>query len=292
MMQTDMPVHRFRATKLLVAGCLLLGAGFLIKLDATGMIATNVLSGLSRMSAPVMQMGTKDYRRPDSRIRGEMANSVAPPGRPVPIEGGAMRTWPCDAPGRERVQVVLGSDGRPVEANLDIWDPAGKLPFKAKVYSEDGEIRPIMAVVELPKRGSISVRNLGQADFPIRAQMEHEYPVPPSMEHEGAAQSIMGGALRTYTFDPTVEAVEVLLTTGGMPMNSRIEISQGPNTNKQVIEFYCKDGLDRPVMFTLPTPWSGNVIRILNTSPQEYPLTVSVVPTSPQGIPGFQAVPQ
>ena len=34
--------------------------------------------------------------------------------------------------------------------------------FKAKVYSEDGEIRPIMAVVELPKRGSISVRNLGQ----------------------------------------------------------------------------------------------------------------------------------
>ena len=36
-----------------------------------------------------------------------------------------------------------------------------------------------------------------------------------------------------YPLDPTVEAVEVLLTTGGMPMNARIEILQGPDTNKQ-----------------------------------------------------------
>ena len=33
--------------------------------------------------------------------------------------------------------------------------------------------------------------------------------------------------------DPTIDAVEVLLTTGGMPMNARIEILQGPDTNKQ-----------------------------------------------------------
>jgi hypothetical protein len=72
-----------------------------------------------------------------------------------------------------------------------------------------------------------------------------------------------------------------LLTTGGMPMNARIEILQGPDTNKQVIELYSENGLDRPFFCTFATPWSGNVIRILNTGPMEYPLTASVVPVAP-----------
>merc|ERR1712097_241588 len=65
----------------------------------------------------------------------------------------------------------------------------------------------------------------------------------------------------------------VLLTSDGMPMNARIEILQGPDTNKQVIELYSENGLDRPFFCTFATPWSGNVIRILNTGPMEYPLT-------------------
>ena len=45
----------------------------------------------------------------------------------------------------------------------------------------------------------------------------------------------------------------------------------------QVIELYSENGLDRPFFCTFATPWSGNVIRILNTGPMEYPLTASVV---------------
>ena len=45
----------------------------------------------------------------------------------------------------------------------------------------------------------------------------------------------------------------------------------------QVIEMYSENGLDRPFFCTFATPWSGNVIRILNTGPMEYPLTASVV---------------
>jgi len=97
------------------------------------------------------------------------------------------------------------------------------------------------------------------------------------------AQYVQGGALKTYPMDPTIDAVEVLLTTGGMPMNARIEILQGPDTNKQVIELYSENGSDRPFVANFATPWSGNVFRIINTGPMEYPLKASVVPSAPGG---------
>jgi len=100
----------------------------------------------------------------------------------------------------------------------------------------------------------------------------------PSGAHPTVAQIVQGGALKTFPMEETVEAVEVLLSTNGMPMNLRIEVLDGPNTNKQVIELYSKDGLDRPFFAIIPVPWAGQVVRVLNTSPMEYPLTVSVVP--------------
>jgi hypothetical protein len=84
--------------------------------------------------------------------------------------------------------------------------------------------------------------------------------------------------------DPDVEAVEVLLSTGGMPMHGRIEILQGPDTNKQVVEMYSENGQERPFFCTFATPKSGNVVRIVNTGPLEYPMTVSVVSAALRGM--------
>lgn len=186
----------------------------------------------------------------------------------------------------ERVQVVLKTEGRPLNADIDLWQGPDNTPQKMSVYIEDGAKRPFCGVIETPRDpNAVAIRNTGQQEFPLYASVEADVkgsadfgPVIKKLAESGTSQIIQGGALKTHTFAPTVGSVQILLKTDGRPLNARIELLQGPNNIKQVIELYTEDGQERPFFAIIETPGTGNVVRILNTATVEYPLNASVEP--------------
>jgi hypothetical protein len=197
------------------------------------------------------------------------------------VQGGSLRTWSYRNPLTEQVQVVLSTEGRPLDADIELWHGPDNTPCKMRVYVENGQLRPFSAVVETPRGpNTVAIRNIGQLEFPFAADVYANDVEDPSPDCIESSMTIQGGALRTYPFDSRVDSVEVLLKTDGRPLNARIELLQGPNNNKEVIELYTEDGFDRPFFCILETPGSGNVVRIVNTAPVEFPMTAAVVPHS------------
>merc|ERR1739838_745027 len=123
-----------------------------------------------------------------------------------------------------------------------------------------------------------AIRNTSQMEFPLAAAVSADNGSIDSLAGDTPPMTWEGGALRTYAFDPSVESVQVLLKTDGRPLNSRIELLQGPNNNKQVIEVYTEDGMDRPFFIIIESPGSGNVVRVVNSSTVEFPLSAWVQP--------------
>ena len=245
-----------------------------------------VASGLMVGTAPAARTSAVQMQvagvaaAPGLDMRGSTGNPLAADSS-ILVQGGSLRTWSYRSPSVEQVQVVLSTEGRPLDADIELWQGPDNTPCKMRVYVENGQLRPFSAVVETPRGpNTVSIRNIGEIEFPLSALVACENVDEPSPECATASMIIQGGALRTYPFDPSVDSVQVLLKTDGRPLNARIELLQGPNNNKQVIELYTEDGLDRPFFCILETPGSGNVVRVVNTAPVEFPMTAAVVPHS------------
>jgi hypothetical protein len=202
-----------------------------------------------------------------------------PPVKPVEIQGESLKTWSFPSQRTERVRVVMKTEERPLNAEIDLWQGPDNAPQKIRCYVEDGKKRTCSFVVETPRApNTVCVRNTAHMEFPMLASVEPLGPSSTPQFAEGIARTIQGGALRTYAFDGEVVSVQVLLQTDGRPLNARIELLQGPNNIKQVMEVYTEDGLDRPFFTLLDSPGVGNVVRVVNTATMEFPLTAMVEP--------------
>mmetsp|Transcript_5269 Transcript_5269/g.10836 ORF Transcript_5269/g.10836 Transcript_5269/m.10836 type:complete len:319 (+) Transcript_5269:102-1058(+) len=230
-------------------------------------VKTSTPSGLG---APSAASGSMTKPAPAGKKKSGTASKI------VVVQGGSLKTWSFKSPAVDRVQVQLKTDGRPLDADIELWQGPDNTPQKMRVYIEDGMKRPFTALMETPRGpNTVAVRNIAQLEFPLTAFVAADNNAEPVL---GKANLVQGGAIRTFPFDPLVDSVQVQLKTDGRPLNARIELLQGPNNNKEVIEIYTEDGIDRPFYVILETPGSGNVVRVVNTAPVEFPMTASVEP--------------
>lgn len=201
----------------------------------------------------------------------------------VKVQGGSLRTCSLDKT-IERVDVILKTEGRPLNANVELWQGPDNTPLKIAVYLEDGNIRPFRAVIDTPNSSNaIAIRNTGEMEFPLSAALDPDMrkgvdSPAQVLSQRGFSRIVQGGAVYTTPFEPAVQSVQVCLKTDGRPMNARVELLQGPNNNKQVLEIYSEDGKERPFYAIVDTPGTGNVVRIVNTATVEFPLSAIVEP--------------
>lgn len=188
----------------------------------------------------------------------------------------------------ERLQVDLATQGRPLDATVELWQGPENIPQKMRVYSENGKQCPFSTLIETPVGyNTLAVKNTANLEFPLGATVvdadsirpNYSNPLHSSRVTRGRpSKRIQGNALHTYKYGQEVVSLQIVLQTDGLPMSARVELSQGPNNNKQIIDVYSQDGMAYPVSLVVETPGNGKVVRIMNTASVEYPLKAWIEP--------------
>jgi hypothetical protein len=192
------------------------------------------------------------------------------------VEGRTRKTWKFNDLSKDRVQVAITSEGRPVNADVQLWLGPDWTPFSLKAYSEDGKERPIQTLVGTRNKAAmIEIRNIGEYEFPFNAASNYAKGamalVPQEIPATTAGERVDGGALRSYPVDPSTEQLEVVLNTDGKQLHARIELLNAPNNPKQTFEVFTNNGELNSLCVCFNTPDSGNTVRIVNLAPVEFP---------------------
>lgn len=216
------------------------------------------------------------------------------------IQGGSRHTY--DNYGSS--QTFIETDGRPLDVEMEIWDGPNNSPTRVKMYSEDGRQRPMNILTDNMngRGGTVSVRNTGSMEFPINAgvssmnrggyggpemmmgapnmMMQPNFSSPNGFVAPSTSrgETVQGGALKTFSLNSSVNAVQVTITSDGLPVNAKVELWGTSTHVKQLAEVYNDNGQTRPFAAIIDVPGGENTIAVRNTGPMEYPIKVVVEP--------------
>jgi len=195
------------------------------------------------------------------------------------VEGMTRKTWKFNDITKDTVQVAVTSEGRPVNADVQLWIGPDWTPMTLQAYSEDGKARPIQTIVGTRnKAATIEIRNVGEYEFPFNAASNYATgamaTLPKDMPAATEGERVDGGAIRSYPLDPATEALEVVLKTDGKQLNAKVELLNAPNNAKQTYEIFTNNGLLNPLCLCFNTPDAGNTLRVVNLASVEFPCNV------------------
>ena len=75
-------------------------------------------------TAPAMMQLTSDPIAPVGAMSGGVVPTRKAPvaaDAAILVQGGSLRTWSYRSPAVEQVQVVLSTEGRPLDADIELW---------------------------------------------------------------------------------------------------------------------------------------------------------------------------
>mmetsp|Transcript_24126 Transcript_24126/g.50158 ORF Transcript_24126/g.50158 Transcript_24126/m.50158 type:complete len:270 (-) Transcript_24126:206-1015(-) len=252
-------------------------------LALTALLATGVHSFSAQ--APQSMLSTAASSDDGSWDLNQISQTVAR------IEGQTRKTWKFSDINQEVVQVAIKSDGRPAHVETNLWIGPDWTPMKLKAYSEDGLKRPIQLLLATRnKQATIEVLNTGQYEMPLQTAANYASgalaDVRNSMPNNPEVQSQYvegGGAVKSFLFDPEVEQVQVMLHTSTRQLHAYVELLNAPNNIKQKVKTFTNNGLLNALFIVFDTPGAGNVVRVQNLAPLEFPCTAYVLPTAKGG---------
>ena len=94
--------------------------------------------------------------------------------------------------------------------------------------------------------------------------------------------TVLGGALRTCSFDDTVDRVQICMKTNGGSLTANLELWEGIDVAPQRIGIYLEDGAENPFLTVLETPSYGHSVAIRNTGTESFPLNACVDLSKPE----------